>query len=94
MAAVYEDKGDLQKSIEYNNIGLNLYKSVNFYNGVSTVLNNLGKLMKIQGEFDAAIELYSESLKYADLSNNKKGKAYTLEILGLFITQMETTTRH
>jgi serine phosphatase RsbU (regulator of sigma subunit)/tetratricopeptide (TPR) repeat protein len=82
MAAVYEDKGDLQKSIEYNNIGLNLYKSVNFYNGVSTVLNNLGKLMKIQGEFDAAIELYSESLKYADLSNNKKGKAYTIGNIG------------
>jgi len=82
MAAVQEDKGDLKKSIDYNNISLKLYKSVDYFNGVSTVLNNLGKLMKIQGEFEAAIKLYTESLHYADLSNNRKGKAYTIGNIG------------
>jgi len=82
MAAVYEDKGDLKKSLELNNKGLDYYKSVNHYLGVSTVLNNIGKLMKLQGEFEEAINLYTESLKYADLCNDRKGKAYTIGNIG------------
>lgn len=82
MAAVYEDKGDLKKSLELNNKGLGYYKSVNHYLGVSTVLNNVGKLMKLQGEFEEAINLYTESLKYADLCNDRKGKAYTIGNIG------------
>ncbi|MCB0380914.1 MAG: tetratricopeptide repeat protein [Flavobacteriales bacterium] len=82
MAAVYEDKGDLKKSLEFNNRGLEFYKSVNHYLGVSTVLNNIGKLMKLQGEFEEAINLYTESLKYADLCDDRKGKAYTIGNIG------------
>ncbi|MBE7442880.1 MAG: tetratricopeptide repeat protein [Flavobacteriales bacterium] len=82
IALVTEEKGNLKKAIEYNNISLKLYKSVNYHKGTATVLNNLGKLMKIEGELNHAIELYEESLKYADLSNEKKGKAYTIGNIG------------
>ncbi len=82
MATVAEDKGNLKKSIKFNNLSLKLYKSVNYYNGVSTILNNLGKIMKMQGEFEEAINLYTESLHYADLCNNIKGKAYTIGNIG------------
>ena len=82
LAVVQEDRGNLKKSLEYNNISLAVYKSVNYYSGVSTVLNNMGKIMKMQGEFEEAINLYTESIKYADLGNNIKGKAYTIGNIG------------
>jgi tetratricopeptide (TPR) repeat protein len=82
LAVVQEDRGNLKKSLEYNNISLAVYKSVNYYSGVSTVLNNMGKIMKMQGEFEEAINLYTESIKYADLCDNIKGKAYTIGNIG------------
>ena len=82
MAVVQEDKGNLKKSLEFNNKALAIYKSVDYFSGISTVLNNMGKIMKMQGEFDEAINLYTESIKYADLSDNIKGKAYTIGNIG------------
>ena len=82
IAVVQEDKGNLKKSLEYNNKALAIYKSVDYFSGVSTVLNNMGKIMKMQGEFEEAINLYTESIKYADLCDNIKGKAYTIGNIG------------
>ncbi|MBI2279068.1 MAG: tetratricopeptide repeat protein [Bacteroidetes bacterium] len=82
MAVVQEDRGNLKKSLEYNNKALAIYKSVDYFSGVSTVLNNMGKIMKMQGEFEEAINLYTESIKYADLCDNIKGKAYTIGNIG------------
>lgn len=80
LASAY--KSDYLNSDRYFKASLAVFESINFKDGISNILNNLGSLNYSLGEDTKSIEYHLKSLKIAEEINNKFRIATNLNNLG------------
>jgi len=87
----YAYKGDYINSDVYFKASLKAFESINFKDGISNILNNLGSLNYSLGQDTKAIEYHLKSLKVAEEINNKFRIATNLNNLGTVYANKRAT---
>ena len=80
---VHKVHGDIPKTLEYWNRGLEITREIDDKQGLATTLNNLGYIFKSQGDIEKALEYYHESISLYDVLDDPSGKAFSLNNIGL-----------
>lgn len=75
-------KGDLQKALEYHHKSLKIREEIRDKQGIAGSLDNIGFIYYSQGDISHAVEYYNKSLMILEESENKKGMAESLNNLG------------
>jgi len=87
VGAIYWNKGEIEKALEYYFLSLRLREDINDKNGIATSYNNIGSLYKDQGEIEKALEYYFLCLKIKE----KNGMAISYNNIGVvYFMQGET----
>ena len=84
-------KGDYINADVYFKASLKAFESINFKDGISNILNNLGSLNYSLGEDTKSIEYHLKSLKVAEEINNKFRIATNLNNLGTVYSNKPAT---
>jgi len=72
LGLIYNDMGDLDNALLYDNRSLKLAKELGNINHEAFMLNNIAAIFQSKGEYDKALSYYEESLR---LKTNEKDKA-------------------
>jgi tetratricopeptide (TPR) repeat protein len=75
-------KGDLEKAISFYEIGIKIFKEINYRQGLSNLYGNIGLIYHELGNYAKAIDYQTQSLKLEEELGNKKGIAYSLNNIG------------
>ena len=86
---VHQNKGEVEKGIEYMNKGLKLYRDINDKWGIAMVLGNLGYIYHNQGLLEKGLDHYLESLKLREEINDVEGAAFNLNNIGYLYFSMK-----
>ncbi len=79
---IYEQLGEMQKSLEFYLHGLELSRQIGNREFVSTALNNLGNNYKILGDYEQAVFYLNQALTINREIGDKQGEAIVLNNLG------------
>lgn len=66
----YFNKGDLEKSLEYNLFALFMFQFLNDYQSLVSIYNNIGLIYFAKGEIEKSIEHYQKSLELIEDDKN------------------------
>ena len=83
IGAVFYNKGEVNKAIDYYYEGLKLREASADKMGIAESLNNLGLVYKSQGNIEKAIENYQRSLKLYEEVKYLKGQATAIGNIGV-----------
>lgn len=90
IATVYENRGDIIKSLEYHHRSLKISEEVNDTAGIANSFNNMGVLYYYQNDLVRALEYFTKSLHIRERIGDKEGISYCLNNLGeIYISQAE-----
>jgi signal transduction histidine kinase len=79
---IYYDLNDPKKAMEYYGKGLDTYRKNKNLRGVSTCLNNIAIIYKMQDKFTQALNYYNKSLEIREKIGNLPGVANSLNNIG------------
>lgn len=79
---LYNDRGDIQKALEYFHKSLEIREQAGDKQGVGIALNNIGSVYDTQGDLPQALEYYHKSLKLSEETGDKKGMAFAFNNIG------------
>jgi len=74
LGVIYHELSEFKKAIQYHNAAILILKKQNVpfeYQAKATSLNNLGAVYQKNKEYKKALNLYSESLRFPDVKNDK-----------------------
>ena len=80
---VADEKGDMQKALEYYNKSLKIQEAINDKEGLARSLNNIGSIYENFGDIIKTLEYYNKSLKVREDIRDEKGVAVCLNNIGL-----------
>src|SRR3972149_4734904 len=90
-AYLYEQKGDIQKALNYFHLSLKLWEEINDKYGIGNCLNNLASIYDSQGEMSKAMDYYKQSYKILNEIGEKEGSAYALNNIGYSYNSLKDT---
>jgi len=79
---LHDNRGDLQKGLEYYYKSLKIAGEINDKEGVAYTLNNIGFIYRKQGDIPNALEFYHKSLKIRESLGDKQGIEMSLNNIG------------
>lgn len=79
---IYDDKGDIQKALDYYHESLQLSEDIDDKKGIAESLNNIGIIYNNQGNTAKAYDCYIKSLEIQKKIGNKQGIALSCNNLG------------
>jgi two-component system, NarL family, sensor kinase len=82
LGKLYRKTKDLDRSLQYYDKALQLYKKNNNLEGVGTILNESGVVFEYKGNYDEAISRYKQSLEIREKQKDDLGKSYSLNFIG------------
>jgi adenylate cyclase len=82
LAFLYEQEGDINKALDYNQKGLQIAEKMGFKNNQAAILNNLGAIYKNLGKNDEALMYHHKSLNLRKELNDKTGIATSYNNIG------------
>ena len=80
---IYQEKGKLDKALEYHKKSLGLKKEIGNKLGEATSLGNIGLVYQAKGDLGKALEYHNQALKLHKEVDYKKGVASSLGNFGL-----------
>ncbi|MGZ3865015.1 MAG: tetratricopeptide repeat protein [Bacteroidia bacterium] len=90
IATVYENRGDIIKSLDYHHRSLKISEEVKDTAGIANSFNNMGVLYYYQNDLVRALEYFTKSLNIRERIGDKAGIAYCLNNLGeIYISQAD-----
>ncbi len=78
MAGAYQNKGDYEKKLEFEQKSLKLFKELNFVEGIAACFTRIGNSYLYFGENSRAIDFYYKALRIYEKNNDKKRIAVIL----------------
>ncbi len=88
LAYLYEQKGDLEKALNYNLASLKIFEALGDKMSAGAILANLAGSYLYKGNIQKALEYTKKSLAIAEELGDKKGRAHTLNNLAtIYISQ-------
>lgn len=82
LGAIYEDRGDYIKAMEYRTQSLKIFEELGDKVGIANSLNGIGYTYDSQGDVTKAIQYYTRSLKIFEEIGDKSGIANQLNNIG------------
>jgi tetratricopeptide (TPR) repeat protein len=82
MGMIYDQLGEMQKSIDAHELGLRLAREAGNREHEGSALNNVGNSYKTLGDYEKAIFYLTQSLEIQRETNDKRGEAIILNNLG------------
>jgi tetratricopeptide (TPR) repeat protein len=79
---VYQNQGQIEKSLEYHHKSLKIKEEIGNKSGVATSLKNIGYVYQNQGQIEKSLEYFHKSLKIEEEIGNKSGIAASLNNIG------------
>lgn len=70
-------------AMKYAKEGLALSEKLNYDKGKARILNRLGSILRITGNYPSALEMHLNSLKIAESNHDLEGMAKTLNNIGV-----------
>lgn len=89
LAKLYRKTKELDRSLNFYNSALAIYKSLKDQEGMATIYNESGVVYEYKGNFEEAIRLYNESLQTRIQMKDSVGIGYSLNFIGGAYTQLE-----
>jgi len=83
LGSLYYRTGDYDKSLEYRQKALSLWKALNDKRGIANGYTNVGAVYYRKGQLDKALEFYQQSLEITEEIGYKRGIAQACRNIGL-----------
>jgi tetratricopeptide (TPR) repeat protein len=83
MGNVYQDKGDLDKALEYHSQALEIDRRIGDTPGEASDLGNMGIVYAAKGDLDKALKYYSQALEIDRKIGDIQGEASDLGNMGI-----------
>ncbi len=82
IGAIYDDKGEYTKAMDYYARSLDIKKQMGDKHGIAMALNNMGLVYQKQSDYGQALVDYNEALERFNEINDKNGIAISLDNIG------------
>jgi len=92
LAYLYEQQGEINKSIEYYELSLKIIRELGNKKQESTVLNNLAAIYKDRGNITEALRNHTESLEIKKQLNDSDGIATSFNNIGIIYANQGNIT--
>jgi serine phosphatase RsbU (regulator of sigma subunit) len=87
-AIFYQDKGNYNKAVDYNNRALAIFNEVGYQQGISNVYNTFGIIYKEEGDYAKAMDNFFKALEINEKLGNKNLIGNALGNIGVIYNKL------